>query len=53
MMRKEFRIKLHLRITNDFVMALLSKKPLMTVIKPLHLREQVKAIYEEALKRNR
>lgn len=50
---KEFRIKLHLRITNDFVMALLSRSRSLTVIKPLHLREQVKAIYEEALKRNR
>ena len=50
---KEFRIKLHLRITNDFVMALLSRSRSLTIIKPLHLREQVKTVYEEALKRNR
>lgn len=48
----EFRIKLQLRITNDFVMALLSRSRSLTVIKPLHLREQVKKVYEEALKRN-
>ncbi len=49
---EEFRIKLHLRITNDFVMNLLSRSTSLTVIKPLHLRERIWNIYEKALKRN-
>lgn len=49
---QEFRIRLRLRITNDFVMALLARSNSLTVIKPLHLRERVKKVYEEALKRN-
>lgn len=48
----EFRIRLRLRITNDFVMALLSRSRSLTVIKPPHLRERVRQVYEEALKRN-
>lgn len=49
---EDFRIQLRLRITNDFVMALLARSRSLTVIKPLHLQEQVRRIYEEALKRN-
>lgn len=49
---EEFRIRLRLRITNDFVMALLARSRSLTVIKPIHLRERVKRVYEEALKRN-
>lgn len=48
----EFRISLRLRITNDFVMELLSRSRSLTVIKPLSLRLRVKEVYEEALKRN-
>ena len=48
----EFRIKVRLRITNDFVMELLSRSRSLEVISPLHLRERVRKIYEEALKRN-
>lgn len=48
----EFRISLRLRITNDFVMELLSRSRSLEVIKPQHLRERVRKIYEEALKRN-
>ncbi|WP_175629382.1 helix-turn-helix transcriptional regulator [Bacteroides acidifaciens] len=48
----EFRITLHLRITNDFVMALLARSSSLTVIKPLHLRERIRKVYEEALQRN-
>lgn len=48
----EFRIRLRLRITNDFVMALLSRSRSLTVIRPQHLRERVRKVYEEALKRN-
>ena len=49
---EEFRIRLRLRITNDFIMALLSRSKSITVIKPLSLKEQIKNIYTEALKRN-
>ena len=48
----EFRITLRLRITNDFVMALLARSSSLTVIKPLHLRERVRKVYEKALQRN-
>lgn len=50
---EEFRITLRLRITNDFVMELLSRSRSLTVIRPLHLRERVHQVYQEALKRNR
>ena len=48
----EFRIALRLRITNDFVMELLSRSRSLEVICPQHLRERIRSIYEEALKRN-
>ena len=48
----EFRIRLRLRITNDFVMALLSRSSSLTVINPLHLRERIRKVYEEAIKRH-
>lgn len=49
---KEFRITLRLRITNDFVMELLSRSRSLTVIRPQSLRERVRKVYEEALKRH-
>lgn len=49
---QEFRITLRLRITNDFIMELLSRSRSITVIRPISLRERIKKIYEEALKRN-
>lgn len=48
----EFRISLRLRITNDFVMELLSRSRSLTVIRPRSLRERVRKVYEEALKRH-
>ncbi len=48
----EFRISLRLRITNDFVMELLSRSRSLEVLRPLHLRERVRQIYADALKRN-
>ena len=48
----EFRISLRLRITNDFVMELLSRSRSLTVIRPQSLRERIRKVYEEALKRN-
>lgn len=48
----ELRIALRLRITNDFVMELLSRSRSLEVIKPQHLRERIGRVYEEALRRN-
>lgn len=48
----EFRISLRLRITNDFVMALLSRSASLTVIKPLSLRKRIREIYKDAIERN-
>lgn len=48
----EFRISLRLRITNDFVMALLSRSASITVIKPPSLRARIREIYKEAIERN-
>ncbi len=48
----EFRISLRLRITNDFVMALLSRSASLTVIKPPSLRARIRDIYKEAIERN-
>ena len=48
----EFRIALRLRITKDFIMALLSRSRSLTVIRPQHLREEIKKIYQVALIRN-
>lgn len=45
-------IGLRLRITNDFVMALLARSRSMEVIAPLSLRQRVESIYREALERN-
>ena len=49
---QEFRIRLRIKITNDFVMALLSRSRSVTVIAPQSLRETMRDIYKEALKRN-
>ena len=48
----EFRISVRLRITNDFVIELLSRSTSLTVIKPASLRRRVAEIYEKALYRN-
>ena len=50
---EEFRIKLKIRITNDFVMALLARSNSLTVIKPQSLRERINCIYQQALTRNK
>jgi predicted DNA-binding transcriptional regulator YafY len=49
---QEFRIKVRLRITNDFVMELLSRSASLTVIEPNSLRERVRKVYHQALMRN-
>jgi len=48
-----FRIRVRLRITNDFVMALLSRSNSLTVIKPQSLRQRIKDVYERAIERNK
>ena len=48
----EFRNTVRPRSPNDFVMELLSRSRSLEVIRPLHLRERVRQVYEEALKRN-
>lgn len=49
----EFRIRLKVRITNDFVMALLSRSKSLKVIKPESLKHEIRTIYEQALERNK
>ena len=49
---EEFRIRLNIKITRDFIMALLSRSRSLTVIKPDSLKVELRAIYQEALKRN-
>lgn len=46
-------VKLSLRITNDFVMALLSRSRSVVVVKPESLRQRLCGVWEEALKRNK
>ncbi|MCH5226451.1 MAG: WYL domain-containing protein [Muribaculaceae bacterium] len=47
----EFRIRLNIKITNDFVMALLARTRSLTVIKPESLKDRIKNLYIEALNR--
>lgn len=49
---EEFRIRLRVKVTNDFVMALLARARSLEVIRPAHLRERIRATLEEALHRN-
>lgn len=49
----EFRIRVRLRITNDFVMALLSRSNSLEVIKPSSLRDRIVDVYKRALERNK
>ena len=49
---KVFKISVHVKITNDFVMALLSRSRSLEVIAPMHLRKRMMDVYREALVRN-
>lgn len=49
---EEFRISLHLRVTPDFIMELLSRSYSIKIIKPESLKKQIKCIWEQALKNN-
>jgi len=46
----EYRIRLKIKITYDFIMELLSQSQNMVVISPLHLRNQLIDIHRNALK---
>ena len=46
-------VRLRLRITNDFVMALLAKSRSVEVVSPEHLRRRLHDVYVAALERNR
>lgn len=48
----EFRIHLRLRITNDFIMELLSRSSSLTVLEPVSLRHRIIEIYQNALQRH-
>ena len=45
-------LSLRLRITNDFVMALLSRSRSVEVLRPAHLRQRILEIYQQAAQRN-
>ena len=45
-------VRLRLRITNDFVMALLARSRSVEVMSPLHLRQRLHDVYAAALERN-
>lgn len=46
-------VRLRLRITNDFVMALLARSRSVEVVSPIHLRQHLHDVYAAALERNR
>ena len=48
----EFIIRLHVKITRDLIMELLSRSRSLKVIRPLHLKDSICKIYQKALKRN-
>ena len=45
-------VRLRLRITNDFVMALLARSRSVEVVSPIHLRQRLHDVYVAALERN-
>ena len=45
-------VRLRLRITNDFVMAILARSRSVEVVSPLHLRQRLHDVYAAALERN-
>ena len=45
-------VRLRLRITNDFVMALLARSRSLEVVKPASLRQRICEVYRAALQRN-
>ncbi|KUM20591.1 hypothetical protein AS885_06970 [Flavobacterium psychrophilum] len=49
----KYFITLNVRITLDFIMELLSRSWSLEVIEPLHLKEKIASIFQEALERNK
>ena len=47
---REFRIRLKVKITYDFIMEILSQSQNMKVIAPVHLKNKVIEIHREAIK---
>ena len=48
---KEFRIRLRVKLTRDFIQELLSQSEDLVVISPKHLRKELRDIYRKAMKR--
>ncbi len=48
---REIKIKLNIRLTNDFLMELLSQTDKMTVVSPVHLQQRLQDIYKRAIER--
>lgn len=51
--KNRYIISLNIKITLDFIMELMSRAWSLEVIEPLHLRQQMATIFEEAYKRNK
>ena len=51
--RTGLTVRLDLKITNDFVMELLSRSRSLEVLAPMHLRERVKKVFDAASERNK
>lgn len=47
----EVRIRLNIKLTNDFIMELLSQTDKMTIISPQHLKDYFRSIYLQAINR--
>lgn len=45
-------IKLHIKITYDLIMEIITRSSSLKILQPAHLRESICEIYREALKRN-
>ena len=48
---REFRIRLRVKLTRDFIQELLSQSEDLVVISPKHLRKALRDIYKKAMKR--
>lgn len=48
---EEIRIKVEVKLTNDFIMELLSQTDKMTIIAPQHLKQRFQEIYRQAIER--
>lgn len=51
--KNRYIITLNIRITLDFIMELLSRSWSLEIIEPIHLREKIASIFQEAYERNK